>query len=75
MCLSPLAEVLVTQWLLHVSFTSVTEVLVTLVHVSFTSVTLVLVTLMHVSFTSVTGVLVVQWLVHAPLSPRCYFGN
>ena len=53
---------IVTQWLVHVSFTSVTGVLVTqrLVHVSFTSVTEVMVTqwLVHVSFTSVTGVLV-----------------
>ena len=51
----------------HVSFTSVTEVLVTqwLVHVSFTSVTEVLVIqwLVHVSLTSVTEVLVTQWLV------------
>ena len=52
----------------HVSFISVTEVLVTqwLVHVSFISATEVLVTqwLVHVSFISVTEVLVTQWLVH-----------
>ena len=45
-------EVLVTQWLVHVSFTYVTEVLVTQ-------------WLVHVSFTYVTEVLVTQWLVHA----------
>ena len=39
-----------TQWLVHVSFISVTEVLVTQ-------------WLVHVSFISVTEVLVTQWLV------------
>ena len=47
---------MVLQWLVHMSFVSVTEILVTqwLVHVSFISVTEMLVTqwLVHVSFIS-----------------------
>ena len=40
-----------TQWLVHVSFICVTEVLMTQ-------------WLVHVSFISVTDMLVIQWLVH-----------
>ena len=46
---SLIEELVVTQWLVHVSFTSVTEVLV-------------IQWLVHVSFTSVIKVLVTQWL-------------
>ena len=75
-CSPLLLKCLVTQWLVHVSFISVTEVFVThwLVHVSFISVTEVFVThwLVHVSFISVTEVFVTQWtcglIVHVSLS-------
>ena len=67
-CIAWLPKATVQVRLVHVSFISVTEVLVTqwLVHVSFISVAEVLVTqwLVHVSFISVTEVLVTQWLVH-----------